>query len=155
MPDQFNWRLIGAGSALAALQARLTERGLTGIVQATGRLPREDVLQAYGWAHANIVPTMADYSEGLAMTAAEAILAGRPVVVSKVVPAWEILGPAAVIAETGNTESFADALSRLALDVPFYRSCEAATTKVQEQFYRESSGLGAVIGQAITAIRPH
>ncbi len=152
MPGQFNWKLIGDGSALTALQGRLSERGLTGIVNATGRLPREEVLQAYGWAHASIVPTMADYSEGLAMTAAEAILAGRPVVVSKVVPAWEILGSAAVVAETGKTESFADALSRLALDLSFYRSCQTATTMVQEQFYRESSGLGAVIGQAITAI---
>lgn len=154
MPGQCNWKLIGGGSALPALQARLAERGLTGIVKATGRLPRAEVLQAHGWAHANIVPTMADYSEGLAMTAAEAILAGRPVVVSQVVPAWEILGSAAVVAETGNVESFANALSGLALDRTFYRSCQAATKGVQEQFYRESSGLGAVIGQAITAIRP-
>jgi len=152
MPGQFSWKIVGNGGASEALARQVEDRKLGGVIDVTGRLPRKDALEAYGWAHAMVVPTTANYSEGLAMTAAEAILAGRPVVLSEVVPAGEILGDAAIEVETGSVDGFVEAFRKLALDAAWYDHCRRATVAVQEQFYQTSQGLGAVVGRAIMAL---
>jgi glycosyltransferase involved in cell wall biosynthesis len=152
MPGQFSWKIVGTGSALEALSRQVADRKLGGVIDVAGRLSRKDAMEAYGWAHANIVPTTATYAEGLAMTAAEAVLAGRPVVVSEVVPAWEVLGDAAIRVETGNVDGFVDAFRRLALDAAWYDHCRRATVEVRKQFYDSSQGLGVMIGKAIVEI---
>ena len=106
-----------------------------------------------GWAHAVIVPTTSRFIEGLAMTAVEAVLAGRPAVVSSVVPAWEVLGDAVIKADTDNIESFAEAIRKLAGNVEAYRSCLRAGSSVKGQFYDRSRGPGAVIVRAIRSMR--
>jgi hypothetical protein len=97
-----------------------------------------------GGAHTVVVPTTAQYYEGVAMTAAEAVLAGRPVVLSSVVPAREVPGDAAIVAETGNADSFVEPFRKLALDAEYYERCRWATACAQAQFYTHSKGLGAV-----------
>jgi glycosyltransferase involved in cell wall biosynthesis len=152
MPGQFRWKIVGKGSASEALARQVADLKLESVVEVAGRLPRKEVLEAYGWAHAMVVPTTAQYSEGLAMTAAEAILAGRPVVLSDVVPAWEILGDAAIRVEAGNVDGFVEAFRRLALDADWYDRCRSATVVVQQQFYERSQGLGVMVGKAITEL---
>jgi glycosyltransferase involved in cell wall biosynthesis len=153
MPGQFLWKIVGSGQASEALIRQTRERNLDHIVEIPGSLPDEETaLATLGWAHAMVVPTTSHFPEGLAMTAAEAILAGRPVVVSSVVPAYEILGPAAIRVETDNPDAFVAALRRLALDPEYYRRCQRATANVQAQFYDRSKGLGAVLGRAISAL---
>jgi glycosyltransferase involved in cell wall biosynthesis len=152
MPGQFCWKIIGKGAASDALTREVAERGMSGVIDVPGRLPREEVLEAFSWAHATVVPTTGEYTEGLAMTAAESILAGRPVVLSDVVPAWEVLGDAAIRVETGKVDGFVGAFRKLALDPAYYRHCQQATRSVQEQFYQTSQGLGAVVGGAITTL---
>jgi glycogen synthase len=152
MPGRFIWKLVGGGPALESLRSQVTEKSLSNVVEVAGRLPRDRALEAYGWAHAMVVPTTAAYSEGLAMTAAEAVLAGRPVVLSEVVPAWEILGDAAIRAKTGDVDSFVEAFRRLASDSEYYNRCRSATVPAQTQFYSTSQGLGATLGRAIYAV---
>jgi glycosyltransferase involved in cell wall biosynthesis len=154
LPGRFQWRIVGSGPDSEALLRQIEERNLSQVVEAQGMLPDEQkALKTLGWAHAMVVPTTAQFIEGLAMTAAESVLAGRPVVVSSVVPAWEILGLAAIRAEAGNPDSFADAFRRLALDAEYYAECRRATEAVQAQFYDRSQGLGAVLARAIAALR--
>ena len=86
------------------------------------------------------------------MTAAECVLAGRPVVVSSVVPAWEVLGGAALKAEAASVVSFADAFKRLAFEPGCYEACRRATEAVQGQFYDRSRGLGNVLGGAVVRV---
>jgi glycogen(starch) synthase len=153
-PGQFNWRIIGAGAAFDALQARIRERNLGHIVEARGMLPSEEAtLETMGWAHAMIVPTTSQFKEGLAMTAAESVLAGRPVVMSSVVPAWEVLDRAAIKAETGSADSFVGIFRRLAQDAEYYEQHRRATAEAQAQFYDRSQGLGAVLMRAVAALR--
>jgi glycosyltransferase involved in cell wall biosynthesis len=152
-PGAFRWRMVGSGSEFEALKQSIAKAGVGHVVQVEASLPSEEVaLRTMGWAHAMIVPTLNDFCEGLAMTAAECVLAGRPVVVSEVVPAWEVLDGAALKAEAGNVASFADALKRLALEPGCYEACQRATTAVQGQFYDRSQGLGAVLGRAVLAV---
>lgn len=151
LPGQFIWRIVGSGAASGALESQVVERGLSGIVEVPGRLTSEQkALETFAWAHALVVPTTARFAEGLAMVAVEAVLASRPVVVSSVVPAWEILGDAAIIAETDSVASFAEAFRKLALDPDYYDRCQRATQVAQSQFYDRSQGLGAMIGRVIS-----
>ncbi len=153
MPGAFRWRIVGAGSAFETLQRQAKERQLNQTVSIeTSLRNREKALETLGWAHAMVVPTTSQFSEGLAMTAAEAVLAGRPVVVSSVVPAWEVLGCAAIKAEADNVDSFVEAFRKLALDPAYYDACRRARTSVQAQFYDRSQGLGNALGRAITTL---
>ncbi len=150
MPGQFTWRIVGSGSASEALVRQVEERRLGHVVKVEGRIPGEPkALETFGWAHAMIVPTTSEFCEALPMVAAESILAGRPVVVSTVVPAWEVLDGAAIKADTDSVESFVEAFRRLAMDASYYDACRRATQAVQAQFYDASNGLGNVIGRAV------
>ncbi len=154
MPGSFAWRIVGSGSVEAELACKIKDRGLSGLVTLDGILSGEEqALQILGWAHAVIVPTTSRFIEGLAMTAVEAVLAGRPAVVSSVVPAWEVLGDAVIKADTDNIESFAEAIRKLAGNVEAYRSCLRAGSSVKGQFYDRSRGPGAVIVRAISSMR--
>lgn len=143
MAGQFIWKLVGGRSTFDALNREVAERNLHNVVHVAERLPRGQAFEGYGWVHANVAPTTALYSEGLAMTAAEAVLAGRPVVLNTVVPAWEIIGDAAIKAETGNLNSFVEAFRKLVLEPDYYDHCRRATMAAQQQFYETSGGLGA------------
>jgi glycogen synthase len=152
-PGAFRWRMVGYGSEFEALKRSVASAGLEQVVSVESSLPSEEAaLQTMGWAHAMIVPTMPDFCEGLAMTAAECVLAGRPVVVSSVVPAWEVLGGAPLKAEAGSVASFADAFKRLAFEPGCYEACQRATAAVQGQFYDRSLGLGNVLGGAVMTV---
>ena len=149
----FRWRMVGYGSEFEALRAAIAAHGLGQVMEVESSLPNEGAaLETMGWAHAMIVPTMPDFCEGLAMTAAECVLAGRPVVVSSVVPAWEVLGGAALKAEAGNVGSFVEAFKRLAFEPGCYEACQRATAQVQGQFYDRGRGLGSVLGRAVVAV---
>jgi glycosyltransferase involved in cell wall biosynthesis len=151
LPGQFAWKIFGAGSAFDALKREAEERKLSHLVAIDGRIPNEEkALEAYAWAHAITVPTTSAFGEGLPMVAIEGILAGRPVVISSVVPAPEVLGPATIVAEVDNVESFVEAFQKLALDTDYYDKCQRATANVQAQFYDRSQGLGNVLGKAIS-----
>jgi glycogen(starch) synthase len=149
LPGQFSWKIIGSGPASESLAREVANRNMRHVIDVAGRLPREEVLAAHSWSHAMIVPTVGAYNEGLAMTAAEGVLAGRPVVLSEMVPAWEVLGDAAIRVETGNVEGFVEVFKKLAGDTAYYDHCREATKDVQDQFYQTSQGLGAMIGTAI------
>lgn len=150
LPGRFAWRIVGSGSASVELARQIQERKLGHVVKAEGMLSGEEkALETLGWAHAMVVPTTSQFIEGLAMTAAESVLAGRPVVVSSVVPAWEVLGHAAIKAETDNVDSLVGAFRKLALEPWYYEECRRATVEARAQFYDRSQGLGAVLQRAI------
>jgi glycosyltransferase involved in cell wall biosynthesis len=153
LPGRFLWRIVGSGAASEALARQIEERKLDRVVEVEGMLSGEEkALETLSWAHCMVVPTTSQFIEGLAMTAAESVLAGRPVVVSGVVPAWEVLGRAAIKAETDSADSFAGAFRRLVLNPEHYSECQRATVDARAQFYDRSQGLGAVLRRAIAAL---
>jgi glycosyltransferase involved in cell wall biosynthesis len=152
MPGMFAWKIAGSGPATHALAHQIADQGLGNVVEMVGTLKdRAHALDAFAWSHAVVVPTTSRFAEGLAMTAVEGVIAGRPVVMSSVVPAWEVLGDAAIRAETDDVESFAGIFRKLALDREYYERCRRATLIVQSPFFQPSEGLGAVVGRAINA----
>ena len=105
--------------------------------------------QIYGVSHASIVPTRSTFAEGLAMTAVEATLSGRPLVTNEVVPALELLAPAALEATPDDPVSHADQVLRLARDPALYDALRAACSALGGQFYDRSLGLAAVLARAL------
>ena len=61
-------------------------------------------------SHACIVPTRTNYEAGFEMTCSEAILAGRPLVTSKVCPALDYLRDASIEATPDDAASYRDAI---------------------------------------------
>jgi glycosyltransferase involved in cell wall biosynthesis len=148
-PGLVCWDVCGGGKDLDELTQRHQELALSGVVNVRGWTSLDDLIGVYADCHASIVPTRSSFEEGLAMTAAEAILAGRPVVTNPVVPALEVLRGACVPAKTNDAESHAMAVLQLATDADLYRRACVACSDYQNQFYDRANGLAAVLRQAL------
>ena len=85
------------------------------------------------------------------MTAAEAALAGRPVITSPVVPALEVLRPACSEAVTDDPESYVTAIRRLLDDAALYERLRAACPAAAAPFLDRSLGLAAVLDRVLPA----
>lgn len=152
LPGRVKWTICGRGSALEALQAEIA-KDLQGVVNARGWTSLEDLFgEVYPNTHASIVPTRSGFAEGLAMTAAEAIMAGRPVVTNPVVPAHEILAPAVILGRTNDPASHAEAVIRLASDRDLYERLRAGTKALGTDFQDRSKGLTAVLHRVASMV---
>jgi glycosyltransferase involved in cell wall biosynthesis len=150
MPGQVRWTICGRGAALERLRDKIFALGLQDVVTARGWTSLEDLQQIYAESHASIVPTRSGFAEGLAMTAAEAILAGRPIVSNPIVPALELLEPAAMGAKSNDADSHADAVAALAGDRALYRKLQENCVALRAQFYDRDQGLAAVLRRALS-----
>ena len=100
--------------------------GLEPVVAVRGWTSPQDLRDVLAQSHASIVPTQSSFAEGMAKTAIEAILSGRPVITNRVVPALEVLRPACVEARTDDVDSYVEAILRLINNPNYYRRlCEA------------------------------
>jgi glycosyltransferase involved in cell wall biosynthesis len=148
-PGAVRWTICGRGPALDALRAKITALQLDEVVDARGWTSLDDLKKLYAKSHAWIVPTRSGFAEGLAMTAAEAILAGRPIVSNPIVPALELLAPAAMAARSNDADSHADAVLAIAGDRALYARLQASTRDLGAQFYDREQGLAAVLMRAL------
>ncbi len=126
----------------------VAQAGLGDVFVIAGWTPPEALIERYARAHAAIVPTRSDFAEGMAMTALQAIAAGRPLVTNSVVPALEVLAPACIAARPDDPESHADAVFRLATDGALYRRLQAACEGLAAPLYDRGRGLTAVLHEA-------
>ena len=152
-PGQVRWEICGSGPDLEELRSRHRELGLESIVNIRGWTPLSDLLEVYTRSHAAIVPTRSSFIEGLAMTAAEAILAGRPVITNPVVPALEVLRPACVAARTNDVDSHVEGVLKLIGDREYYEGLRRACPALGEQFYDREQGLTAVLKRLIEPLK--
>lgn len=152
-PGSVRWTICGAGPADAALLAEIEARGLGDIVRPRGWTSPEQLQTIYGDMHVTIVPTRSAMNEGMAMTAAEAVLAGRPVVSNPVVPAVEVLGEAAVVAVTDDPISHAAAILALLDSAEDYDRRRAACADAGRDFLDPRFGLTRALHQAVALIR--
>ncbi len=144
-PGRVRWEICGSGPDLQEIKRLWDEMDLKNIVTVHGWTSSQDLQDVYARSHVSIVPTRSDYREGLAMTAAEAILAGRPIITSPVVPALEVLRPACVKAQTDDVDSYVAAILKLIDDPSQYHDLCKACTDLQRQFYDREQGLRAVL----------
>lgn len=148
-PGRVRWEVCGSGPDLEELRQLQNAMGLKQVISIRGWISLEELQKVYATSHLSIVPTRSNYREGLAMTAAEAILAGRPVITNRVVPALEILKPACIEAKTNDVDSYVKAILRLIDDSDQYLMLCKSCRDLQEQFYDRKLGLGAVLREIL------
>lgn len=152
IPGRVKWRICGAGSDLAALTARHLEMQLTDSVELMGWVSLEALQKLYADTHACIVPTRSSFNEALAMTAAEAVLAGRPLISNPVVPATELLAPACLIAQTNDVGSHAAAVIELAQNPALFNRLSDACIGLAQDFLDRERGLGVAVQTLLAEI---
>jgi glycogen synthase len=148
-PGHVTWEICGAGPDLDELRKRQREMNLEPIVTIHGWTSPTELRQVIARSHLSIVPTRSNFTEGMAMTAIEAILAGRPVITSPVVPALEVLKSACVEARTDDVESYVLAVLNVLRDGNYYRELCDSCPSLAEQFYDGRFGFRAILHRAI------
>ena len=140
-PGRVHWIICGTGADLEQTKQAIIDANLDGIVVANGWTSLDDLVDIYAESHCSIVPTRSNFVEGLAMTAAEAVLAGRPLISNPVVPALELLRPAAIAGRTNEPASYVSEILQLIDDPEKYGSMIKACPKVAEPFVDRRNGL--------------
>lgn len=149
VPGRVRYTVCGDGPDLPALRVAVEARGLAHLFDILGWTAPFAMPAIYADVHAVIVPTTSGFIEGLAMTAVEAVLAGRPVVTNPVVPALEYIGPAALAALPDDAASHAERILELVRDPALYARLCAATRGLGERFFDERNGLRMALHRAL------
>jgi glycosyltransferase involved in cell wall biosynthesis len=101
------------GFAASAIDKRIRALQLSGAVQMTGWIPREELYDLYRRAWAFIYPSR---FEGFGMPVTEAMAAGVPVACSDIEPLRSIVRDAALLFTPGNEVEIVEALHRITSD---------------------------------------
>lgn len=148
-PGRVAWEICGVGADLDELRKRQCAMNLETIVTIHGWTAPTEMRQVITRSHLSIVPTRSDFAEGMAMSAIEPILAGRPVITNPVVPALEVLKPACIEAKTNDVESYVLAVLNVLRDANHYRELCNSCPSLAEQFYDRHLGFRAALHRAI------
>jgi glycosyltransferase involved in cell wall biosynthesis len=152
-PGQVRWEICGTGHELEEFKRRHREMGLESIMNIRGWTPLSALIDVYARSHAAIVPTRSNFIAGLEMTAAEAILAGRPLITNSVVPALEVLRPACVEARTDDVDSYVEGVLKLISDAAYYEALRRACPELAKPFYDKQQGLTAVLTRVVEPLK--
>lgn len=144
-PGAFQFNLCGSGSAQKELQDQIEERQLGDCVIQHGHCDGNVTRQMYGSSHVVIVPTKSTFCEGLNKVAIEAVLAGRPVVTSRMSNALEILDDAAFEANVDDVLSYQAALKEAYLNQELYDQKVAACIALRNQLSNSTRHWGNVL----------
>ena len=153
-PKQFCWIICGQGSALDKLHKSLQQRNLNDIVNLTGWIMPKQFPDMYARSHVAIVPTTSQFAEGLPKAAAEAVLAGRPVITNSAVPV-EIMKSACLEAITDDIDSYIRVIEQIAQDKQLYEQKRAACLEVAHPFFERSQSINAALRKSIELITHH
>ncbi|MFO1091063.1 MAG: glycosyltransferase family 4 protein [Hyphomicrobiales bacterium] len=145
VPGEVKWIICGTGADLETLRSTVTSSNLDHVVTVRGWTSPKDLQQVYPESHCLIVPTRSSFAEGLAMTAVEAALAGRPVITNPVVPALEVLRDCSIECKPDDPESYANNILKLIVDPGWYRRMQSAARSSARPFLDRSLGLTEVL----------
>lgn len=136
-PDFHALKSIVEGSRIITLHGWTEPRKLRNIMKSS---------------HASIVPTKSGFAEGMAMTAIEPILLGRPVITNTVVPALEVIREACIEARTDDIESYANCIVRLAKCPVEYRRLTDSCAALRKEFFDTSKSLRTTLNSAFSVM---
>lgn len=146
------FEICGEGGALTELRRAVAAAELSDHVVVRGRLNRAELLDAYARAHVVIVPTRGDFCEGMPLVCSEAVLAGRPILTSRVSNALPLMGAAIAEAQPEDVESYVEQIINLIEQPEYYDQRAAACYDASRQFVDRSKSYSATIDRVITHI---
>lgn len=132
---RFRFEVCGDGSDLEKLRNEVKLKHLTEIFLTPGYCDREEILHRLGTSHVIVSPTRSSFVEGFNKSIAEGVLAGRPVITSRVCPALQYVKDAALEVQADSPESYANAIEMLASNRDLYNALSSNCKKLQKQFY--------------------
>ena len=150
--ENITFHICGDGPMLEELKNECALLKLENQVHIHGRLNRPDLLDVYTQGHTVIVPTRSNFSEGFAMVAAEAILLGRVIISSSIVPALELLREASIEARPDEVDCYVAAIQKLATDQILYEQLCAACLPLKEQFLDGKEGLTNILEKTLDTV---
>lgn len=142
-PGRFFWEICGSGGDEEELRNLVETQGLSGRISLRGKLNQEQMCQAYGRSHAVIAPTTSRFAEGLAKSASEATLAGRPLITSRLCHGLDLLGDTLVEVAPDQVEAYVEAVRRLADDGALYEAKLRACPDASRPFLDEAQSWGS------------
>lgn len=149
LPGRVELDICGGGPDLDELRHQHAALELGDSVRILGRVEPAELRKAVKLSHAAIVPTRSEFPEGLAMSAIEPVLLGRPVITNPVVPALEILRDACLVAKPDDVLSYADAIVSLVESPELYGQLVAACRRLREMFFDRSQSFRAALEQVV------
>lgn len=141
--------VCGDGSAFAALAERVRHLELESVMKLHGKLGKSSMLEAFQRCHVVVVPTTADFAEGLNKVVVEGVLAGRPVVASSVVHTNEVFPYSVIEVQPGDIDQMVACIVRLATDEAYYNVVRSHCHAESAPFYDEAQSWGAAVKRAI------
>ncbi|WP_339037608.1 glycosyltransferase family 4 protein [Bradyrhizobium symbiodeficiens] len=149
-PSAVMLRICGDGPDLPELRQMCEDLQLSNLVEIEGRIEPVALRKLLIESHAAIIPTRSDFAEGLAMSAIEPILLGRPIITNPVVPALESLREAAIVAKTNDVASYVDGILALVESPAMYERLVSATATIREQFFDPERSFRTILKRAIS-----
>ena len=148
-PGKLQWEICGEGDCLEELTAAVQRKGMAALFKLRGKLNREEMREVYGWSHVVVVPTKSSFAEGLNKVAVESMLAGRPLVTSRLCNAIELMGEAVCDVPPNDTAAYAEAIWQLVTDPELYERRWRACREVCKPFYDREQSWGRAVERVI------
>ncbi|WP_151669204.1 glycosyltransferase family 4 protein [Nitrincola schmidtii] len=151
-PGIYKWHICGNGNSFSTLKEMINKEQATDYFYLKGHCSRDRMIQYFSLSNLFIVPTRKDFAEGLNKVAIEGVLSRRPVIVSKYIPATDILGDSVIVAEHLESEYLANLIHSYYENVEKYKRSIASTENVRDIFFDEANGWKASLRKAIKSI---
>ena len=144
--------ICGTGSAMSELEADVRRQGLQDVFILHGWCGHDTMRNNFTRANVVVVPTRQSFNEGFNMVVVEALLAGRPVITSRVCPALEYVKDAAVEVPPDDPNAYYDAILRLKFDRQLNERLKAARASAMARFLDPSQSYGAAVRHVLQAL---
>lgn len=144
--------VCGTGSALDEARRQVTELGLDDTMVLHGWTEMDQLKQLWSDSHVAVVPTTSDFVEGFNQVVVEAILAGRPVITSRVCPALDYVRPCAIEVDVDDVAGYVNAITKLAAGREHYLRLQSKTGAAAAQFFDERNSFGAALRHVLKGL---
>jgi glycogen(starch) synthase len=145
--------VCGAGSALDDARNKVRELGLGHVMELHGWTKMDQLLELWNQSHAAVVPTTTDFVEGFNQVVIEALLAGRPVITSRVCPALDYARPSAIEVPENNVAAYCEAIVRLVDDHALYDRLQGNCARLASLFLEEDRSFAAAVRHVLVALK--
>jgi glycogen synthase len=148
--DNIIFDICGTGDEIENVRKLIKREGIKD-VNLHGQCDRKTLQELYSQCHVVIIPTSRDFAEGFNRVSIEAVLCGRPVIISSAAIETDT-ARAAIEVTPGDIEGYANAVAHLQDDGNFYQTLCSAAVDLQHLFYDRKRGwehgLRAILGNA-------
>ena len=123
--------IAGGGGLFERLQRLVEEKGLSKIINMTGRIEAEQMPDIY---RQNNIFVSASMQEGMSNAMLEALAAGLPIITTRCEGVEELIVDNGVVVEGDTAEALVQAITKLAEDQQGYKAMCAAARRQAEKF---------------------